>query len=580
MSVDPVGDVHKQARFSLAASANPLPAEASQTGPIDAGQILTVSVIVRRKKPLDLDAMGGRVMTRDAFDQEYAADPADFEALRQFAHSEGLTVDETSSSLSRRTIVLKGPASKMEHAFGVTLHSYEHDASKKHFHCYEGPLSVPQVHGVRIESVLGLDTRPIAKSHLRRFHKNTGGNAIRANVAGKSYSPVQVAALYGFPAGVTGAGQTIGILELGGGYETSDITTFFQGLGLTPPTVVAVSVDGATNVPGGDPTGADGEVALDIQVAGAVAPGAKLAVYFTPNTDQGFIDAITTAVHDTANKPSVLSISWGGPESGWSAASRTSLDNACQSAAALGVTITVASGDNGSSDGGTGNNVDFPASSPHVLACGGTALTGSGTTISSEVVWDDLSAGGGATGGGVSTVFALPTWQASAGVPASSGSGGRGVPDVSGDASPETGYNVLVDGQQQVVGGTSAVAPLWAGLLALVNQQRGTAGPAGFINPTLYAAPSALRDITSGKNGSYSAKAGWDACTGLGSPRGTAVAQALSGTIAGSGSGGAGTAPAPDPAPGKKKKKGKKAKKAAELALAAVSKDGKKKKKK
>lgn len=575
MSVDPAGNVPKQARVSLAASANPLPAAASQTGPVAADRILSVSVIVPRKKPLDLNAMGGRVMTHAAFDAEYAADPADFNALRQFAHVEGLTVDEAASSLSRRTMVLKGPASRMERAFGVTLHSYQHGASGKHFHAYDGTLSVLKSHGLQIESVLGLDTRPIAKSHLRWSHKDNTGKTIRASAAGASYSPVQVAALYGFPAGLTGVGQTIAILELGGGYESSDISTFFQGLGLKPPTVVAVSVDGATNVPGGDPTGADGEVALDIQVAGAIAPAAKLAVYFAPNTDQGFIDAITTAVHDTANKPSVLSISWGGPEGGWSAASRISLDNACQSAAALGVSITVACGDNGSTDGGTGNNVDFPASSPHVLACGGTKLTGSGKTIFSEVVWNDLSAGGGATGGGVSTVFPLPSWQANAGVPAASGSGGRGVPDVAGDASPETGYNVLVDGQQQVVGGTSAVAPLWAGLLALVNQQRGSAGPAGFVTPTLYAAPSALRDITSGTNGSFSAKAGWDACTGLGSPQGAAVVQALSGAIAGSGSAGE----APVPAPGKKKK-GKKVKKEKQPAVAAVNKDAKKKKKK
>jgi kumamolisin len=593
MSVDLAGAVQKQGRVTLATSANPLPASAEKTGAVDPGQILTISVIVERKKPLDLAAMGGRVMSHEAFNQEYGADPADFEAVRRLAHAEGLTVDEASSSLPRRTIVLKGPAAKMQQAFGVTLHSYQHGkagkegAAKKHYHCYEGTLSVAAGHGLRIESVLGLDTRPIAKSHLRRLRKDGPGRIIRASAAGASYSPVEVAALYGFPAGLDGAGQMIGILELGGGYETSDITTFFQGLGLKPPSVVAVSVDGGTNVPGGDPTGADGEVALDIQVAGAVAPGAKIAVYFTPNTDQGFIDAITTAVHDTTNKPGVLSISWGGPESSWSAAARTSLDNACQSAAALGVTITVASGDNGSSDGGTGNNVDFPASSPHVLACGGTRLTGSGAKIAAEVVWDDLTAGGGATGGGVSTVFALPSWQANASVPTVSGKSGRGVPDVAGDASPESGYSVLVDGQQQVVGGTSAVAPLWAGLLTLVNQQRGAAGPVGFVNPTLYATPGALRDITSGNNGTYKAQAGWDACTGLGSPNGAAVAQALSASEA--------TAPVPAPVPSpapvpkpapkpapvpvpvppgkKKKKKGKKETKGEELAKAAVSGD-------
>ena len=460
-------------------------------------------------------------------------------------------MDEAASSLSRRTLVLKGPASRMERAFGVTLHTYQHLKRNTHFHCYSGALSIPAEHAERIEAVLGLDTRPIATSHLRRranAEAQPAGSIVHANASAASFTPLEVAALYGFPKNLSGAGQTIGILELGGGYEASDISTYFKGLGLTPPTVVAVSVDGGTNVPGGDPSGADGEVALDIQVAGAIAPGARIAVYFSPNTDQGFIDTITTAVHDTTNKPSVLSISWGGPESGWSAASRTALDNACQSAAALGVTITVASGDNGSTDGGTGNNVDFPAASPHVLACGGTRLEGSSANIASEVVWNDQPSGG-ATGGGVSTVFALPSWQASAGVPkASAGAGGRGVPDVAGDASPSSGYGVLIDGQQEVVGGTSAVAPLWAALIALVNQQRSAAGqgPAGFVNPQLYASPSSLRDITSGSNGSFQAGTGWDACTGLGSPKGAAVLAALG---AGGAAAGGDTPPAPTPTP-------------------------------
>jgi kumamolisin len=199
----------------------------------------------------------------------------------------------------------------------------------------------------------------------------------------------------------------------------------------------------------------------------------------------------------------------------------TSLDDACQSAAALGVTITVASGDSGSSDGETGNNVDFPASSPHVLGCGGTELIASGSTIESETVWNDGTEGG-ASGGGYSVVFPVPTWQT--GVAGFSGSG-RGVPDVAGNAAPETGYNILVDGQQEVVGGTSAVAPLWAGLIALINQMKGS--PVGFVNPTLYPDQADFNDITQGNNGTYSAGPGWDPCTGLGSPNGQEIATAL-----------------------------------------------------
>jgi kumamolisin len=334
-----------------------------------------------------------------------------------------------------------------------------------------------------------------------------------------------VAKAYDYPTAANGAGQCIALIELGGGYEDSDITTYFGQLGITPPTVVAVPVDGGTNSPG-DPNGADGEVALDIQVAGSIAPGARIAVYFAPNTNQGFQDAISAAIHDTTNKPSAISISWGGPESSWDEASLASFDNTMQTAAALGITITAASGDSGSSDGvGDGaNHVDFPASSPHVLACGGTALKLSNGVRSTETVWNDQPQGGGATGGGVSSYFALPAWQSGAKVPApANGNGGRGVPDVAGDAAPATGYQILVDGQSAVVGGTSAVAPLWAALVALVNQQTGR--NAGFLNPTFYSGGEAnFFDITSGTNGSYKAAAGWDPCTGLGSPDGQKIA--------------------------------------------------------
>jgi kumamolisin len=230
------------------------------------------------------------------------------------------------------------------------------------------------------------------------------------------------------------------------------------------------------------------------------------------------------------------------------------LDAACQSASALGITITVAAGDNGSTDGATGNNVDFPASSPHVLACGGTKLDANGSTIVSEVVWNELANGEGATGGGVSNVFALPSWQANSNVPGTSTStGGRGVPDVAGDADPTTGYTIRVDGQTTVVGGTSAVAPLWAGLVTVANQQLGT--HVGFIQPAIYAAKaaSAFTDITQGNNGAFTAGPGWDACTGLGSP----IAGTLIPLLAA-----AGTTPAPPvtpPAPPVKKKRKRRA---------------------
>ncbi len=264
-----------------------------------------------------------------------------------------------------------------------------------------------------------------------------------------------------------------------------------------------------------NPNSADGEVLLDIEVVGSVAPGATIVVYFAPNTSQGFQDALTTAIHDTTNSPSVISISWGGAESTWTGQSMTAFDSAAQDAAALGVTICAASGDNGSGDGVTDgkNHVDFPASSPHLLACGGTSLQSANGTIQSETVWND-GPQGGASGGGFSAQFPLPARQSTAGIKPPSG-GGRGVPDVSpGDADPGTGYKVLVDGQSMVIGGTSAVAPLWSGLIALLNQKLGK--PLGFIQPTLYALKSstgAFHDITQGSNGAFAAGPGWDAAS-------------------------------------------------------------------
>jgi kumamolisin len=510
---------HSLSRVSFPKSERKTHPGATVAGKTDAQRNISVSVIVKRKNRLDLETMIGRHISQQEFSEKYGADPASFDHLRDFAHKHGLTVDEGASSLARRTMVMRGPASKMEAAFGVTLNDYEKEGKK--FHSYTGTISMLQEYAEPVEAVLGLDNHPIAMPHFRLLDKPRTGKRQPSQTA--SFNPPQVAQLYNFPMGPNGAGQTIGILELGGGYSASDLSSYFASLGIAEPRITAVSVDGATNSPT-DPN-ADGEVALDIEVAGSIAPGANIAVYFTPNTSQGFLDALTTAIHDTANgPPSVISISWGSAESNWTAQSMTAFDEACQSAVALGITITVASGDNGSSDGGSGNNVDFPASSPHVLGCGGTELIAANGSIQQEVVWNDQPQGG-ASGGGVSSVFPIPPWQMKATVPMPpTSSGGRGVPDVAGDASPETGYNVFYGGQAAVVGGTSAVAPLWAALIALLNQQSGS--NIGFANLALYQnAENGFNDITQGNNGSYSAGPGWDPCTGLGSPNGNQLPQ-------------------------------------------------------
>jgi kumamolisin len=506
----------------------PLATTASEK-PAPSSTRLTVSVLVRRKAPLKAaNRLGKERLTHAQYRKSHAADPAAVKLVRAFAKEYGLTVSPGTPGPEHRIVKLTGTVAAMQKAFGVTLVHKTHDGVT--YRLREGSIHLPASLIGPVEAVLGLDNRPQAQPHFRVAGQS--GNIAARTAQGEgfasphassntSYTPIQVAKLYQFPTGGA-AGQTIGIIELGGGYRTADLTAYFKSLGVKAPKVTAVSVDGGKNSPS-TASSADGEVMLDIEVAAAVAPGANIVVYFTPNTDQGFIDAISTAVHDTANKPSVISISWGSAEVNWTKQSMTALDAACQSAAALGITITVAAGDNGSTDGvsGTANHVDFPASSPHVLACGGTKLQGSGSHITSEVVWNETAANEGATGGGVSNVFPLPTWQSSANVPKpTTAGGGRGVPDVSGDADPASGYSIRVDGQTMVIGGTSAVAPLWAGLIALTNAQNGKS--AGFIQPAIYASKGKIsfNDITSGNNGGFKAGPGWDACTGLGSPIG------------------------------------------------------------
>jgi kumamolisin len=527
-----------QNRVVLPGSEKAPAAAATDEKPTRPGSSITVSVLVRRKNPLNTKRIGIDRITRAQYRQQHAADPAAIRLVRAFAKETGLTVQKDTPKPERRMIKLTGTAAAMQKAFEVTLKDKVIDGDT--YRVREGSIHIPSELAGAVEAVLGLDNRPQASPHFRvlgsQIEANTAGMEgfahAHANTTGGSFTPVEIGQLYQFPRGATATGQTIGIIELGGGFRTADLAAYFKFLGQPAPQVTAVSVDKGKNSPG-TAKGSDGEVMLDIEVAAAVAPGAKVVVYFAPNTDQGFIDAVGTAVHDTTNKPSVISISWGSPELNWTTQAMNALDAACQSAAALGITITVAAGDNGSTDGATGNNVDFPASSPHVLACGGTKLAANGSGIASEEVWNEQANNEGATGGGVSNVFPLPTWQANANVPKPSGSnGGRGVPDVCGDADPTTGYKVRVDGQSLVIGGTSAVAPLWAGLIALNNKANGKS--AGFIQPQIYStkASSAFNDIVSGNNGAFTAGPGWDACTGLGSPIGSKLITLLGASTA------------------------------------------------
>ncbi len=504
-------------RVTLTGSDREVDPRHSRVGDVDAAVQIEVTVYVRPRTPVDwVDEEAERApderrrLEREDWAGAHGASADDLAAVEAFASQHQLKVVDVDSA--RRSISLRGTIDALAGAFGVEdLGLYKHPSGVV-YRGRRGSLTIPSALSGVVTGVFGIDDRPQAEPRFRLAPRDT-----------TTHTPVQVAEAYGFPPGVNGRGQTAGIIELGGGFNPDDLTTYFERLGLSAPSVTAVSVDGARNFPGVD-LAADTEVALDIEVIGAAANEAAIVVYFAPNTDKGFIDAVSTAVHDAVHKPSVISISWGKSEDEWSAQASTQMEQVLIDAAGLGITVTVASGDDGSRDRETDGHqhVDFPASAPHALACGGTSLHTNGCAITGETVWNNDR---GATGGGVSRVFALPGYQTNAGVPAhvETGLPGRGVPDVAGDADPDTGYSIRVDGSEQTVGGTSAVAPLWAALAARMNQLLGQ--PVGFLHPQLYKrlGTSAFRDITSGNNGAYSAAVGWDACTGLGSPNAPAL---------------------------------------------------------
>jgi len=486
-------------------------------GLTDAHEIISVTIRTRRKKSIDAALKAGKIIDHETYEKLYGTASEDFDAIEAFAQQFHLTTVERNAA--RRSIVITGTISNFEAAFQVHLSNYINDDGTI-FRNRVGSINIPaNLHGI-IEGVFGLSNKPHATPKLQKLNKD--GMFVSHAAANSSFTPNQLAKIYGFPAGVTGQGQCIGIIELGGGFRNIDLQNYFKSLGITTPAIKAQSVDGGLNQPT-NANSSDGEVMLDIEVAGAVAPGAKQVVYFAANTDKGFIDAITTAIHDKVNNPSVISISWGSAEANWTKQALNSFNEAFKAAAVLGVTICIASGDQGSSDSMTDGkvHVDFPASSPYVLACGGTKLITKANKVSKETVWNEGTTSAG--GGGVSEFFAVPDYQKKTAIPVSASTKfkGRGVPDVAGNADPETGYQVLVDGQKLVFGGTSAVAPLMAGLIALLNQKN--KNRAGFVNPRLYATPQKYcRDITEGNNITtstklgYQAAKGWDACTGWG----------------------------------------------------------------
>ena len=494
-----------------------------------------------------------RHLSREEFETNHGAHADDLAQVEKFAREHGFEIAETSPA--RHSVVLKGSAGDFSKAFRVEMIQYEHERGRHRG--FRGPIYIPRELADSVQAVLGLHNRPAARRHMPATGVKTARRA--------AFSPSDIAELYRFPRHADGKGQCIGVIELGGGYYKSDLESFFSALKLPVPRITDVSVDGATNAPADrasltkfmtaltsgknfakngnsesrratDLAMSTTETTMDIELVAAFAPGAHIVVYFAPNTEQGIYHALTTALADKKHRPSVLSLSWGEPEPNVSPKYAALINEVLKNLANIGVTVCVSSGDSGAHNGTPGKpSVNFPASSPYALGCGGTTLKVSGSKIEAETVWNCVFDGmHGATGGGVSRMFPRPYWQQDFAVPHSSSKDGRrGVPDVAAVADPHTGCRIVVGGVDGVSAGTSAVAPLWAALVARLNHAMGA--QSGYLNSLLYklaARPSeggTFRPITHGENGAYHAGPGWNACTGLGSPLGDRLLDALQG---------------------------------------------------
>lgn len=475
-----------------------------------------------------------RYLDPDEFQRTCGAELSDMKMIERFAYQNQLKV--VSHSRAARTVELRGTVASFSRAFRVEPLIFSHPSG--FFRSHIGPVCVPSELADVVQAVIGFDTRPqVRRQCVPQLEPGEAGS-----LSSLSHSPAQVARLYGFPSEVTGRGQNIVFLEFGGGYARRDIRTYFRDLKIPPPAVNWVSVGKAENLPSGNLHGDDLQVTQDIQLAGSIAHSARVTVCFAPNTVRGFLRAFNAMVHHPYERPAVIAIGWNAPEASWNPQALDVLNDCFKAAAALGVTVCCASGNGGSGDqtDRPAAQVDFPASSPYVLACGGTRLQVTDGVLH-ETVWNG-GPGRGASGGGFSDHFRRPAWQEKVkfpGVVNPKSREGRGLPDVAANADPEVGYRARVRGVDLVVGGTGAVVSFWAGLTALINEQIGQ--PVGFLNPLLYSRverEGALRDIAEGHNdvrglvGAYSAVQGWDPCTGLGSPNGVGLVKGLLGKAA------------------------------------------------
>ncbi len=536
---------------------------------IDLSEIANVTVVVRSKgsnaewSKLLAESISGlpkdrEYLTRAELGKAWGASPAELEEVSAFGRAHGLKT--VSSDSWRRCVVVSGTLAQLQKAFGVTFFGVEHPFGV--FRSHRGsPQVTASVYPI-VEAVLGLDNIPSAEPELAR----------RGPASPTELNLRELRKVYGFPPRYQGKGQCVAVIELGGGIRKTDYTNYFKRIGVSPPALRVRTISGATNQPATPaamrplaelalhgpfwpppnqpvPTRVVSdqttiwtwETAMDLEIVGTLAPEATLLLLIGTDDDQGQYHAVTSALADARNAPSVISCSWSATEAGTTPVLMPVLDRWFQAAAILGVTVCYSSGDRGD-----GTSIyppapkltfvaNFPGTSPYVLACGGTTLdvTAGTETAWNQTIGDGLPMQGG---GGFSEVFPRPSWQISAGIdaadwiPAGATSGtGRGIPDVCAKANLDPAFCVLASGTEIPAGGTSAAAPLWAALIAVFNQALGC--PVGLINPLLYEGGlrKALRDITKGNIGHLRARKGWDPASGWGSPHGEAMLKVLRG---------------------------------------------------
>jgi len=481
-----------------------------------------------------------RTITRADLSNEYGASQADIDKVIETFRKYDLEIVE--SDPGTRTVRLRGSISAMENAFQVKLFNYSHDT-----HSYRGrvgPVHVPVACKDIAEGVFGLDNRQVAHRKQVGSHRNPQFSSVQSSW----YLPNELAKHYNFPDG-DGAGQAVALLEFGGGYFEDDLKQFCDLANIsTPPKVIPISVDGISTNSNDDATG---EVMLDIEVVAGVCPKSNIVVYFARWGEQGWLRALDSAIHDQRNDPGVISISWGYAEDVdiWTRQAMNQVNEALAEAARIGVTVCVATGDDGSSDGEPDGHAhtDFPSSSPYVLAVGGTAIPSKGST-QPDIVWMEGSGirrtVGGSTGGGVSAVFSRPEWQKDITIESVNPGAiiGRCIPDLAANADANASpYTIVVGGQAHGYGGTSASSPLVAGLLTLINASRPPSKRVGYLTPILYqnndsgsttVGQSVCTDVQSGNNntdqlGGYDAGLGYDAASGWGTPDGRKLARAI-----------------------------------------------------